>query len=106
MSTTRSDRTMVIDSSSLPGEAYAADSERCDPTEAPAGFYAMPKAALPMNQGNLCRQCDWRPECNHPSTDLLAFGHRCMSNAVVATRDGRTYRRNDRCSVVFKRINQ
>lgn len=97
---------MVIDQFSPPGEAYAPDSETCDTTEAPAGFRAMPKASLRKDQGNLCRQCDWRPECNSPSTDLLAFGHRCMSNAVVANRDGKTYRRNDRCSVVFKRILQ
>jgi hypothetical protein len=76
-----------------------------DPTEAPAGFYAVSKAqAAPRDGGNICRACDWRKECNDPATDLLAHGHRCMSYPVVATRDGKTYQRKDQSSVVFKRI--
>jgi len=74
-----------------------------DPCEAPAGYYAVPKVGLPKELGNLCRQCDWRSTCQDPATDLLAPGHRCMSDAVVATRDGKTYQRRDGCSVVFKR---
>lgn len=80
------------------------DSETCDPTEAPAGFYAVPKSTLRHDGSNLCRQCDWRPTCQDPRTDFLAHGHRCMSTAIVGTRDGQTYRRNDRCSVAFKAV--
>lgn len=78
------------------------DNVACDPTEAPDGFYAVPKAYLRNRDQNICRQCDWRAQCNDPKTDLLAHGHRCMSNAVVSNLDGKTYRRSDRCSVVFK----
>lgn len=86
--------------------ALLPESDECDATEAPAGFYAVPKATLPKDRGNLCRQCDWRSTCQDPATDLLAPGHRCMSHAIRAIRDGKTYRRNDRCSVVFKRLPQ
>lgn len=72
----------------------------CKPDEAPQGFYAVPK----INNGeNICRQCDWREQCNDPTTDHLAYGHRCMSYAIVAFHDGKTYQRTDQCSVVFKR---
>lgn len=73
-----------------------------NPDEAPAGYYATPKAGFDWRQGNLCRHCDWRPTCQKPDTDFLAYGHRCMSNAIV-TADGKTHQRNDECSVVFKR---
>jgi hypothetical protein len=92
-------KTMVCDEAmcNLP------ESDRCDPTEAPEGFYAMSLLSCRKDRGNLCRQCDWRKQCNDPATDLLAYGHRCKSVGVVATRDGKHYRRNDRCAVVFKR---
>jgi hypothetical protein len=78
------------------------DNATCNPDEAPAGYYAVPKAVAKRGDANICQQCDWRKACNDPATDLLALGHRCMSTAVVARRDGLTYRRSDRCSVVFK----
>ena len=77
---------------------------RCDPSEAPNGFYAVPKSSVNAAQvGNFCNACDWRAQCNDPATDLLAYGHRCMSYAVIALRDGKTYQRKDECSVVFKK---
>jgi hypothetical protein len=75
-----------------------------NPKEAPAGFYAVPKDQAKVDDSNICRQCDWRPQCNNPETDFLAQGHRCMAVHVVAFRDGKTYSRKDGCSVVFKRI--
>lgn len=75
---------------------------RVDPAEAPAGYYAVPKDVAKVGDANICRQCDWRKPCNDPSTDLLAPGHRCMSYPVVAIRDGLTYQRRDKVSVVFK----
>jgi hypothetical protein len=74
----------------------------CNQNEAPEGYFAVPKASFDWRNGNICRECDWRPKCNDPRTDLLAFGQRCMSYAVVAVRDGQTYQRKDGCSVVFK----
>lgn len=71
---------------------------RVDPDEAPAGYYATPKVCAGEN---ICRQCDWRAQCNDESTNLLAYGHRCMGYAVVV--DGKTHQRQDGCSVVFKR---
>lgn len=76
---------------------------RVDPTEAPAGYYAIPKAVAKVGDENICRQCDWRGPCNDPTTDLLAPGHRCMAVPVVALRDGKTYQRNDGVGVVFKK---
>lgn len=76
---------------------------RHNPNEAPVGFYAVRKVSLRQEDGNLCRQCEWRPQCNDPKTDPLAYGHRCMSYPVVAIRDGKTYQREDKSSVAFKR---
>lgn len=89
-----------------PELATAPERDTCDPDEAPSGFYAMPKpayTAVGPRAGNICFQCEWRPTCQDSKTDLLAYGHRCMSYAVQAERDGKIYRRNDRCSVIFKR---
>jgi hypothetical protein len=81
--------------------------------EAPEGFIAVPKTKFwghgdNYNTGgcygdNLCNHCDWRKQCNDPKVDKLAYGHRCMSHAVIASRDGKTYQREDKQSVVFKR---
>jgi len=67
-----------------------------DPTEAPDGFYAIPKseARTEIPGENLCRACDYRPQCN----GLV----RCMSYEVI-TCSGETLSRADGCSVVFKR---
>lgn len=75
----------------------------CDPNEAPSGYYAVPKPIWTDFTGNLCKKCDWRKACQDPATDLLVFGHRCMSAPVVASRDGKTYQRADKTSVLFKR---
>ena len=65
--------------------------------EAPPGFYAVLKSDVAINQlGNICRACDWRTYCTGDK-------HRCMSYEVEAP-DGRTFKREDGCSVVFKRI--
>jgi uncharacterized C2H2 Zn-finger protein len=70
---------------------------RLDPNEAPAGYFAALKAdAKPSDGGNICRACDWRPECS-------GLTHRCMSYAVISSRDGSELKRRDGCSVVFKR---
>ena len=71
-----------------------------NPSEAPSGFRAELK---PRSEQNICRQCDWRSECQKSTTDFLAFGHRCMSAPIVAVRDGKTYQRQDGCGVIFKR---
>ena len=74
-----------------------------DPNEAPAGFYAVSKAsAKPADGSNICRACDWRPQCQDPTTDLTAPGHRCMGYGVRIF-DGRTIERKDGSSVVFKK---
>jgi hypothetical protein len=78
--------------------------EQCNPAEAPAGFIAVLKSSAKqgLDGANICRACDWRRQCGDPSTDHLAYGHRCMSYAIVAFRDGKTYQREDGASVVFK----
>ena len=75
-----------------------------DPLEAPDGFFAVLKeAARPADGGNICRACDWRPECQKPETDFARHNHRCMSYPIISARTGGEVKRNDGCSVVFKR---
>lgn len=67
-----------------------------DPDDAPPGYYAVLKGdAAPDDGSNICRACDWRPNCSGDR-------HRCMSYDID-TPDGRTLGRSDGCSVVFKR---
>ncbi len=76
-----------------------------DPDEAPEGYYAVLKADIVAGRityPNLCHSCDWRPRCNEPETDLVAPVHRCMAVGVILL-DGTVVRRNDGCSVVFKK---
>ena len=63
-----------------------------DATEAPPGFYAVLKSAVANDNANICRQCDWRMNCN-------GFTHRCMSYELE-----NGLKRKDSCSVVFKRL--
>jgi hypothetical protein len=68
-----------------------------DPNEAPEGFIAVLKSDVVSDSlGNICRACDWRSDCN-------GFEHRCMSYTVLSTQDRRELKRQDGCSVVFKR---
>lgn len=77
---------------------------RCNPKEAPDGYIAVLKSAVATQSiGNICRACDWRPECQKPETDFTVSRHRCMSYAVTSHVDGRELKRQDGCSVVFKR---
>ena len=65
-----------------------------DPQAAPAGYFAVLKVeAKPKDGSNICRACDWRPECQKPTTDFSRQDHRCMPWA-----------RNDGSSVLFKRL--
>lgn len=67
---------------------------RHDPQAAPAGYFAVLKAeAKPKDGSNICRACDWRPECQKPTTDFVRQDHRCMPWA-----------RDDGSSVLFKRM--
>lgn len=67
--------------------------------DAPPGYYAVLKADVKTESlGNICRACDWRPDCSGEK-------YRCMSYEVE-TPDGRTLKREDGCSVVFKREHQ
>lgn len=67
-----------------------------NPADAPPGYYAVLKSeAKPKDGGNICRACDWRKDCSGEK-------YRCMPYEVE-TPDGRTLKRDDECSVVFKR---
>jgi hypothetical protein len=68
-----------------------------DPNEAPEGFIAVLKSEVASDSlGNICRACDWRSACN-------GLQHRCMSYTVISRIDGCELKRQDGCSVVFKR---
>ena len=76
-----------------------------DAQEAPSGYFAVLKDdAKPADGSNICRACDWRPECQKSETDFERHDHRCMDFAVISGRIGREIRRHDGCSVVFKRM--
>lgn len=66
-----------------------------DEKEAPLGYKAVLKSSVPQ-EGNLCRQCDFRSQCN-------GFLYRCMPGVIV-TASGEEIERQDNCSVLFKRI--
>ena len=68
-----------------------------DPNEAPEGFMAVLKSDVANDSlGNICRACDWRSACN-------GLEHRCMPYTVISRIDWRELKRQDGCSVVFKR---
>ncbi len=68
-----------------------------DPNEAPEGFIAVLKSDVATDSlGNICRACDWRSACN-------GLEHRCMPYTVISRIYGRELKRQDGCSVVFKR---
>ena len=75
-----------------------------NPSEAPEGFYAVLKSSLAQDQGNLCRQCDWREHCCTDAMDRYNPDHRCMDYETVLIADGTLIQRTDKCSVVFKRV--
>lgn len=76
-----------------------------NPSEAPNGFYAVLKRDVKTDKlGNICRACDWRPECNKIETDFTNHNHRCMDYGVLSSKDGSVIKRNDGCGVVFKAI--
>lgn len=72
--------------------------------EAPEGYRAVLKSSIHTNGKNLCSFCDWRKECQKPETDFTIHNHRCMDYAVTHTETGAEVKRNDGCSVLFKRI--
>lgn len=75
-----------------------------DKNEAPDGFYAVRKPeSVHGITPNICTFCDWRKQCNDKETDFSLSKHRCMAYAVV-TRTGKEIRRQDGCSVIFKKI--
>lgn len=70
-----------------------------NPSEAHPGYYAALKSdAKPKDGGNICRGCDWRPQCDGKI-------YRCMPHEIE-TDDGVTLKRDDGCSVLFKKIAQ
>lgn len=85
----------------MQGLLFAATEEssvaRLNPKEAPPGYFAVLKSDVKSEAlGNICRACDWRPECDGSE-------HRCMPYTIV-TPDGRHLTREDGCSVVFKQM--
>jgi len=66
-----------------------------NPNEAPEGYVAVLKSSLRQNDGNLCRQCDFRPNCDQVK-------HRCSSNGLIVAATGKIVERKDGCSVAFK----
>lgn len=77
---------------------------RHDQRDAPDGYYAVLKAeAKPMDGGNICRACDWRPNCHSGPINKMPRGHNCRGHELIGE-DGKAYVRADGCSVLFKRV--
>ena len=68
--------------------------------EAPVGYYAVLKYSS-EKIGNICKECDWRKECQNPKTDFENSNHRCMSDGVISKKTGQIIKRKDGCSVMF-----
>ena len=71
---------------------------KIDESEAPEGFYAISKDS---NNSNGCKNCDARTLCQENKEDWCLI-NRCMAYEIVAFKDGKTYKRNDGQSVIFK----
>jgi len=64
--------------------------------DAPPGYYAVLKSEAKSRDGsNICCVCDWRPDCSSEKYPCMAF--------TIITPDGRTLKREDGHSVLFKR---
>lgn len=72
----------------MAGNKQIAEFYKTDNSEAPEGYYPVPKSSVRFSgerrNENICRRCDWRPYCS-----AAVCG--CMS-----------YNRKDNISVVFK----
>ena len=68
--------------------------------DAPDGFYAISKDSV--RSQNACNHCDARDLCQENKNDWCVE-NRCMSYDIVAFRDGKTYGRRDKKSVIFKK---
>lgn len=82
------------------GNQEIADRLGVDINEAPEGFYAV----LKVDKGyNICNDCDARKLCQQNENDWCLI-NRCMGYDIVADKDGKTYGRADKKSVIFKKI--
>lgn len=78
-----------------------------DKNEAPDGYYAVLKADARTGDNtnmNYCEFCDWRKQCCDNSITKAIHNHRCMSYEVIIEDTGEIVSRNDKCSVLFKKI--
>lgn len=73
-----------------------------DKNEAPNGFYAVAKKDIQAS--NVCNVCDAKKLCQVNENDWC-LKNRCMSYGIISFKDGKTYKRNDGQSVIFKCIN-
>lgn len=70
--------------------------------EAPTGFYAVLKSEVKQENKNICSFCDARKLCQE-NENYWCLKNRCMSYEIRALKNGKTYKRQDECSVVFKK---
>ena len=68
--------------------------------EAPLGFYAVDKKEAKTS--NVCDSCDARQLCKENKNDWC-LKNRCMAYGVTSFKDGKVYKREDNCSVFFKK---
>lgn len=75
-----------------------------NPSEAPDGYIAVLKSEVKRGTENICNFCDWRPECQNRSTDFDNPSLRCMPDPMISSKSGKEIKRQDNCSVVFKKF--
>lgn len=84
------------------------DLKALDVKLAPPGYRAeiRPQSVWGVTQ-NLCRLCDWRPNCNPNSLpiDKISPEQNCRGYELIGS-DGKEYIRADRCDVIFKQIRE
>lgn len=78
---------------------------KLNPLEAPEGFRAVLKSEAKNPDGrNICEACDWRHQCQDPTTDFESPKHRCVQGVLISGRTGKELFREDGCGVVFKKL--
>lgn len=99
MQTNLFDTTKLSSSNNQPLQQYNVGGCTVNEKEAPEGFIAISKNRA--NTPNVCASCDARSLCVANEKDWC-LSNRCMSYEIE--HDGKTYKRMDGQSVIFKRV--
>ena len=71
-----------------------------DHNDAPKGYYPVPKDTLHQT-GNICKACDWRPDCDAKICSCMSYNR---ADGISVVFKCMPYERADGISVVFKKL--